>query len=55
MLKRPLSFPLAELQFLEEFLCVHSDALVGSYGSVPCLYLLSRIVNKTEMLLLLAA
>lgn len=53
--KRPLSFPLAELQFLEEFLCVHSSALVDTSGSVPCLYLLSRSVNKAEALLLLAA
>lgn len=53
--KRPLSFFLAELQFLEEFLCVHSSALVGTSGSVPCLYLLSRNVNTAETLLLLAA
>lgn len=52
--KRPLSSPLAELQFLEEFLCVRSSALVDTSGSVPCLYLLSRNVNKAETRLLLA-
>lgn len=52
--KRPLSSPLAELQFLEEFLCAHSSALVDTSGSVPCLYLLSRNVNKAETVLLLA-